>query len=69
MKLWSELVEKVVDRGDFHTLLEEGDTAELVVTFMSVLELMLRGDVNVEQSNNFENLTVSYVRAGEESHE
>jgi segregation and condensation protein A len=35
---------------------------------MSILELMLRGDVNVEQSNNFANLIVSYVKDGEESH-
>jgi segregation and condensation protein A len=55
-------------RCDFHTLFEEGDTGELVVTFMSILELMLRGDVNVEQSNNFANLIVSYVKDGEESH-
>ena len=31
---------------DFYSLFDEGDTGELVVTFMSLLELMLRGDVN-----------------------
>ncbi len=55
-------------RCDFHSLFEAGDTGELVVTFMSILELMLRGDVNVEQSNNFANLIVTYVKDGEVSH-
>ena len=52
-------------RCDFYSLFDEGDTPELVVTFMSLLELMLRGDVNVEQSENFERLTVSHVKEGE----
>ena len=50
---------------DFYSLFDDGDTPELVVTFMSLLELMLRGDVNVEQSNNFEQLIVSRMKEGE----
>lgn len=63
-----EIMGRLVVNGgscDFYTLFEEGDTGELIVTFMSLLELMLRGDVDVEQSNNFANLTVSYVKDGE----
>lgn len=50
---------------DFFSLFDKGDTPELVVTFMSLLELMLRGDVNVEQSDNFEQLTVLQMKEGE----
>lgn len=63
-----EIMTKLEKNGgscDFFMLLEEINTTELVVTFMSILELMLRGDVIVEQSNNFEHLTVSYRREGE----
>ena len=49
----------------FTRFLKKEIQAELVVTFMSLLELMLSGDVNVEQSNNFEHLIVSYVKEGE----
>ena len=57
-------LEKSGGRCDFYSLFDEGDTAELVVTFMSILELMLRGDVYVEQNDNFERLFVSYVKEG-----
>lgn len=52
-------------RCDFYSLFDDGDTSELVVTFLSLLELMLRGDVDVEQGDNFESLFVSYVKEGE----
>lgn len=60
-----EIMKKLEQRGgrcDFYTLYEVGDTAGLVVTFMSLLELMLRGDVNVEQTANFESLTISFTK-------
>ena len=34
---------------DFYSLFDVGDTSELVVTFLSLLELMMRRDVIVEQ--------------------
>lgn len=46
---------------DFNDLLVDGDVGELVVTFMSLLELMLRGDVAVEQTGNFESLIVASI--------
>lgn len=61
------IMSKLVRSGgscDFFDLLEEGDTGDLVVTFMSLLELMLRGDIIVEQSGNFESLTVSCLKEG-----
>lgn len=64
------IMEKIMQKGgrcDFYDLLAEGDTADFVVTFMSLLELMLRGDVSVEQASNFECLTVSYLKEGEEN--
>lgn len=63
-----EIMSKLEKSGgscDFFTLLDEVSTTELVVTFMSLLELMLRGDVTVAQNDNFEHLTVSYKREGE----
>lgn len=53
-------------RCDFEELLIEGDITDLVMTFMSLLELMLRGDVSVEQPRNFERLIVSYLKEGED---
>ncbi len=50
---------------NFNVLFDEGDMPGLVVTFMSILELMLRGDVNVDQSNNFEQLIISSLKEGE----
>lgn len=45
---------------DFYALFDEGNTSELIVTFMSLLELMMRRDIYVEQSDNFHRLTVSF---------
>ena len=62
-----EIMGRLVVNGgscDFYRFLKK-EYNELIVTFMSLLELMLRGDVNVEQSNNFADLTVSYVKDGE----
>ena len=50
---------------DFHSLFEKGDTPELVVTFLSLLELMKRRDIIVEQNRNFDDLTVSFRREEE----
>lgn len=47
---------------DFYALFDEGDTSALVITFLSLLELMLRRDIIVEQGNNFDRLTVSFCR-------
>lgn len=47
---------------DFQVLYEEGDTNSLIVTFMSLLELMLRGDIDVAQTSNFERLMVSFSK-------
>ncbi|MFS0576704.1 segregation/condensation protein A [Sporosarcina sp. 179-K 3D1 HS] len=47
---------------DFYSLFAEGDASGLVITFLSLLELMKRSDVVVEQRHNFERLTVSVCR-------
>lgn len=63
-----DIMEKLVKSGgscDFYALLESRETGELVITFMSLLELMLRGDIIVSQNDNFESLTVSYLKEGE----
>ncbi len=63
-----EIMSRLEKKGGtcaFSMLLTEVSTAELVVTFLSVLELMLRGDVIVDQSHNFEQLTVSFKREDE----
>lgn len=49
-------------RCDFYSLFDMGDTGGLVVTFVSLLELMKRRDVIVEQAGNFDRLTVSFRR-------
>lgn len=62
------ILEKLVHnkgRLDFYDLLEKGDSTDFVITFMSLLELMLRGAVLVEQAANFENLSVLYLKEGE----
>ncbi len=50
---------------DFNSLFDAGDTPGLVVTFLSLLELMKRRDVIVEQTGNFDELTVSFRREDE----
>jgi len=63
-----DIMEKLERNGgscDFYALFEEGNTAELVITFMSLLELMMRRDIFVEQSDNFNRLTVSFRRKDE----
>lgn len=63
-----EVLERNGGSCDFYALFDEGNTSELVVTFMSLLELMMRRDIYVEQSDNFNRLTVSF-RKEEESNE
>lgn len=63
-----EIMGQLQQRGgrcDFHDLHEEGDTTNLILTFMSLLELMLRGDINVEQTSNFKRLSVSFSNGSE----
>lgn len=55
-----ETLERNGGRCDFFLLFDKGNTSELVVTFMSLLELMMRRDVYVKQSDNFHQLTVSF---------
>lgn len=47
---------------DFHSLFEEGDIPGLVITFVSLLELMKRRDILVKQTGNFDLLTVTFRR-------
>ncbi len=61
----SETMEKVVGRlgrsggrASFESLFETGSRSELVVTFLSILELMKRNEVTVEQESNFDELMV-----------
>ncbi|MFJ7933410.1 segregation/condensation protein A [Sporosarcina sp. NPDC096371] len=59
----------ILERGggtcDFYSLFDEGDTPGLVVTFLSLLELMKRRDIIVEQVGNFDELRVSFRREDE----
>ncbi|KXH82057.1 segregation/condensation protein A [Sporosarcina sp. HYO08] len=57
-------LEKEGGRCSFYTLFERGDTASLVVTFLSLLELMKCNDITVEQNNNFADLTVMFRQEG-----
>ena len=61
----SDTMEKVIGalgrsggRAPFSSLFPSGEKSELVVTFLSILELMKRNEVAVEQEANFEELTV-----------
>ncbi|MBY0222665.1 MULTISPECIES: segregation/condensation protein A [Sporosarcina] len=47
---------------EFHALFETETTAELVLTFLSLLELMKLQEVTVRQSNNFEELLISLIQ-------
>ncbi|PIC78372.1 MULTISPECIES: segregation/condensation protein A [Sporosarcina] len=46
---------------DFHALFETTTVPELVLTFLSLLELMKLQEVQVRQSNNFEELRISLM--------
>ena len=48
----------------FDELFVEGDLTDLVVSFLSLLELMKRMDVVVWQNENFEQLTISFGQEG-----
>jgi len=63
-----EIMEQLERNGgkcNFYAFFERGNTAELVVTFLSLLELMKRNDINVAQSDNFSSLTVTFCRERE----
>lgn len=51
-------VERKGGNCDFEELFEEGDISGLVVTFLSILELMKRHDIVVQQYGNFERLMI-----------
>ncbi|WP_203246427.1 segregation/condensation protein A [Sporosarcina beigongshangi] len=59
----------ILERGggkcDFHSLFDRGNTPDLVVTFLSLLELMKRRDITVVQQGNFDELTVAFRREDE----
>ena len=59
----------ILERGggkcDFYSLFEDGETTDLVVTFLSLLELMKRRDVTVDQNGNFDEMTVTFRREDE----
>ena len=58
-------LEKVGGECTFTTLFETGDLTDLVITFLSLLELMKRSDIRVSQQENFDELTISFRREDE----
>lgn len=64
----TEIVEKLSKIGgkcNFYDLFEDQDVSTVVITFISLLELMLRGDIVVEQTQNFTDLTIAMTSGGE----
>ncbi|WJY28628.1 MULTISPECIES: segregation/condensation protein A [Sporosarcina] len=62
-----EIMGSIVQKGGrctFDELFDEGDVSSLVVTFLSVLELMKRRDVYVEQQGNFDRLYIMLPTGG-----
>ncbi|WP_342509782.1 segregation/condensation protein A [Sporosarcina sp. FSL K6-2383] len=59
----------ILERGGgkcgFYSLFDKGNTPDLVVTFLSLLELMKRRDITVVQQGNFDELTVAFRREDE----
>lgn len=59
----------ILERGggkcDFYSLFDKSSTPDLVVTFLSLLELMKRRDITVVQQGNFDELTVAFRREDE----
>lgn len=51
-------LERIGGSCDFESLFEDGDVNDLVVTFLSLLELMKRLDIIVKQQGNFGKMTV-----------
>ncbi|MCM3709814.1 segregation/condensation protein A [Sporosarcina luteola] len=58
-------LERLGGSCDFESLFEREDIEDLVVTFLSLLELMKRLDIIVRQENNFGKMTV--IVGGEET--
>ena len=58
-------LERLGGSCDFESLFEEDDVEDLVVTFLSLLELMKRLDITVRQESNFGKMTV--MVGGEEN--
>lgn len=52
------LLERRGGSCEFDTLFEEGDVEDLVVTFLSLLELMKRLDITVLQEGNFDKMII-----------
>lgn len=64
----TEIVKKLSKIGgkcNFYDLFEDQDVSTVVITFISLLELMLRGDIVVEQTQNFTDLTIAMTSGGE----
>ncbi len=59
-------LERLGGSCDFESLFEEDDVEDLVVTFLSLLELMKRLDITVRQESNFGKMTVRV--GGEENY-
>ena len=55
-------LQQVGGRTLFSTLFPYDDKSALVVTFLSVLELMKRQIITVEQQHNFDDLTVVLMK-------
>lgn len=58
----SSILSKLQTRGgecEFHSLFETATTSEMVLTFLSLLELMKLQEVKVRQQQNFEELLIS----------
>lgn len=63
-----EIIDRLTKNGGkchFDDLFDEQDVSTIVMTFISLLELMLRGDIAVEQSNNFSDLMIMMTLGGE----
>lgn len=66
-----EIMSRIERKGgtcDFEELFEEGDISGLIITFLSILELMKRSDIIVEQHGNFDRLQIR-MQMEEQSHE
>lgn len=61
-------VERMGGSCDFEELFEEGDMNGMIITFLSILELMKRLDIIVEQHRNFDTLTIR-MQTEEQSHD
>ncbi|QKS71038.1 segregation/condensation protein A [Paenalkalicoccus suaedae] len=55
-----DILKRSGGRTTFHSLFDDNEDAEIVVTFLAILELMKEKEIACEQSSNFDEITIEW---------